>query len=418
MGIALTGISNGVTYGARSPLWATLSVTNIGEYLTNVEVEVRVYVGDKVSDLPVDPTYILERDTTTFGETAPSTEFNLSPFAREGITYDGFNGSYGSNFCTWVNFVYSVDYLDAFSLPQSATGNVTILATDGYSGYQDGDSYQILPWNFKTQSLNVLESSIFPITFVDTRVSGSSAVQISQVDWVDSEGNSGSLSFGAAGSNTSNVFRVLNLQIQDGAKWVDITPDHVDAPTLRLQVVCKNKYEAILIGYVDSNGSISYLTFFGKYEESYNYSRDSHRIYRGSNRNSTQGQFKTFSANGRKRITTNSDFVQEDFIEALNELMLTEFSFIAKLDQVRGIDFFTRASENGATIEAKACILSALVNSGLNIDDTRGFPTTTQTQSRSVIVESQNLQIQQKKDNLVNYQIEMVDAFNSIHTFR
>jgi len=416
MAIVLTGVQGGKTYGARSPMWLRFASNAIGEKLVDVTLSVFVWQGHKTTDKPGSPNYTLYRDSVIFGSNAASTEFNLASFAREELDIQQYQNSYATNWSCWVSVSYEINYLDGVGDPQVTNGVITMIATNGYSYFDEGDNIELMPYHFPTDSINILQGSNLQLTFLDTRVAGSPALTINSINYSFNGVTGGTLDFGTASSLSNGVFKRLDLYFPFSATYCTITSD--DDPTLnfRINAVCRKKYGNSIVGYVDKNGVISYAPFRGNFKESENFTREERRRFLGSNRG-VRGQLVNYNINSTQDLTLNSDWVNEDFREIIRELELTEYAFY-KSQSSEVLDYFGRVLNDGGEVVERQCVLNALLSYGLGLDATNYDAVITESAETPVLVTDSSKTYNKLIDGLINYEVNFKKAFNSINTFR
>ena len=414
MAINITNITDGATYGVRSPLWFTASVNTIGEVLVDATLEIFIWTG-LIGDKPATPNYTLFRDQSQFGSSAATTEFNLAPFAREGITYTSFDGGYQDKFACWMSVDYDINHDDGSA--QNTTGTIDVLCTDGWGEFEGGDSVELLPWNFASEKIYALEGETLPITFLATQIGGGASTTITNVDILFSDGTTDAHTVSGGLLRSRDLFSVYSLSIPSGVEWVDITPDTTGAPTLRVEVKPKKKYNVTRVGYVDKNGCISYVSFFGNQLQSRDVRRESFKRYLGSLRTPAAGAVAQFNVNGMERLTLNTDWVPEAFEDNIKELILSQYHFIADAI-VTVTDWHERVINDGGTIESLQCANDTLYLE-FGIDPaTLCTKTVTFGTSTALIPETSSYQKLKQIDGLMSYQIEFRKAFDTLHTFR
>ena len=418
---SVSGISNGKVYGVNSPIYLNV-LAGLGEELTSVFIRIRTWRGTKASETTYFPTindwsYELQRDTNTFGVGAVETEFNVATFARDAIRFDSYDGNYLSLNACWMRVNYTVNFLDNSDLPDSTTGNIYILCSSGYSFYEDGANVELNPVNFRASSLKATIGSTLNIPVISTSQAGSASETASSITATYSDGTTSTQSITTSGNNSDNLLQRFLFSVTD-VDWIDVATDNPNLPTLRVYPTKPYKYTPYKIGYLDSQGTVSYVTFFGNSKENANYDRENFRRFRGSKYSTEKGNHNTFYTNGQDSITLNSDWVDEDFYNVIDEILLSEYVFIQDESLNCGVDFFERAEADGATVESKTCAGDAMAELGVSINDTKGEPVYVVSSRTQVLPNTTSVEIFKSLDGLINYSLDFKKAFNKKATFR
>ena len=411
----IQGVRDGEVYGADTPLYFSV-LSQLGETITSVTALLYIWYGDKITDEPADPNYRLERNADSFGKSATFTEFNFAPFAKDILRFDSFGGTYALNNACWVKIEWFVNYLDAGQLPQSISGDRTIVCTTGYSMYEQESNFILNPIIFPSSELNVTIGSVLPITILANQITGGSSKTITKLMANYSDGDYNEFVIPAVTDNTNDLFQIAEFDITD-VEYIDIVSDVPAYGSLRVIPKRVHKHKPQRVGYLDSNGAISYATFFGNTKEISDYTRDTHRAYRGSNFDRTRGNIKTFRTNGNESITMNSDWVDEDFFHVVDQMLLSKYVFLEVENLVCGKVFPEAVEAKGGTFEGGTCLFDKLAKYGINMDDTRTAPTYEIGERINVIPETKNITHKKSVDELINYQIEFRKAFGKKATY-
>jgi len=250
-----------------------------------------------------------------------------------------------------------------------------------------------------------------------TQIGGGASTTITNVDILFSDGTTDAHTVSGGLLRSRDLFSVYSLSIPSGVEWVDITPDTTGAPTLRVEVKPKKKYNVTRVGYVDKNGCISYVSFFGNQLQSRDVRRESFKRYLGSLRTPAAGAVAQFNVNGIERLTLNTDWVPEAFEANIKELILSQYHFIAEAT-ITMKEWQQRIINDGGTIESLRCTNNTLFQQ-FGIDPaTLRIKAVTFGTSTALIPETNGYEKMKQINGLINYQIEFRKAFNTLHTFR
>ena len=406
--MTIQGIQDGQVYGADSPLYISF-LSSLNEEIISVTLLISVWYGDKVTDEPADPNYRLERNVDSLGQRATFTEFNVAPFAKDVLRFDTFSGSYTNNNACWMKVEYIVNYIDAGSLPQSILGDLTIVCTNGYGTYEQGANYLLNPFRFGSSEINATIGSTLNITVLANQITGGSTKTISSITARSSDGTIDTRNLSAVTDNTNDLFEVISFLVDD-VDYIDIESDVPSYGSFRVYPTNVYRHSPIRIGYLDPNGAISYLTFYGNNKEVSNYTRDSHQVYTGSNYGKNNGNRRVFRTNGTESITLNSDWVDESFFTSINEMLLSKYVFLQTEERSIGVfqtKFKDRVLADGGVVESIGCVTTDCGFSGLYGISGRVV----------VIPNTSSIDKMKNIDELINYQVTFDKAFNKKPTY-
>lgn len=109
---------------------------------------------------------------------------------------------------------------------------------------------------------------------------------------------------------TSNILRIKN----NGSTLY----------TFNVQPVCEPKYTPVVCSFVNRYGGWSFLTFYKARVDSLNVESEQHKFLPDSvNYNTKRGEFKSFNINGKKNVVLNTGFVDENYMEMIEDLMVS-----------------------------------------------------------------------------------------------
>ena len=406
----IQGIQEGEVYGADTPLFFSVAATG-NEYLLSVILELKIWYGDKVTDKPSTPNYVISRDADSFGLGGTFTEFNVSNFAKDVLRFDTFAGSYALNNAIWLEVAYLVNYQDGITPPQAITGDVTIVCTNGYSLYEQGVNSVLNPVIFPSPEINATIGSSVSITTLASQITGSSSKTITRLTATYSDGTTSAFVLPAVTDTTNDLFQVAEFIVTD-VDYIDIVSDVPAYGSMRVIPKSVHKYKPQRVGYLDSNGAISYITFFGNSKEISEYNRNSQRSYSGSSFGANLGNKNYFSTNGSETIILNSDWVCEGFFNAINELLLSKYVFFETEGLVCGKTYPEIVEGDGGICESAQCLSDKLVKFGLSLNELRTEPTYEVTERTAILPKSKKETRKMSVDGLINYQIEFEKAFD------
>lgn len=109
---------------------------------------------------------------------------------------------------------------------------------------------------------------------------------------------------------TSNILRIKN--------------NGVTLYTFNVQPVCESKYTPVVCSFVNRYGGWSFLTFYKARVDSLSVESEQHKFLPDVvNYNTKRGEFKVFNINGKKNVVLNTGFVDENYMEMIEDLMVS-----------------------------------------------------------------------------------------------
>lgn len=325
MAITLSTITANEIYGVRSALPIGFSAGGVGEYLKTLTIDLKIWIGDKVTNKPASATYSISLGTNTFGSTLQYYELDISELVREYIDTDdfGYPTTYGSDFAAWVE----IDWSATNNSDTEYTGTPTIICTNGFRLYED--STLALDTYYFPSTVYVPEDMSYFITVLDKGTTGATrVVDEIQIDYSDS--TTGTTAFGAADDTTSSLFKTATLTwgANDTEATVNLLLSSSVVYSFTVKKLCKAKYTPKQVGYVNRIGAVDYLYFFGKNEDTQTAERTIYKPSLNNNYDNANAQFRILNANGKRRFTLNTDWVVEETREKVADLILTEYAFL------------------------------------------------------------------------------------------
>lgn len=214
-------------------------------------------------------------------------------------TYPGNSSSGWSADVSITNYIYS----DAGGTTQIATSTDTFDAYDGYAFFEDQDEDFTLPAN--------------------------GVLLTSKTIWLP--------------ENTAGVFYYTSTDVV--TKYDIGTTTEGDVSVAGTTVTIKRfdctKYDPIKVVFVNRFGVPQELWFFGKTTESSSFSSDQYKssdITGGGVYSKYKHQYKKFDTKGKKKYIINTGFVSEDYNASIDELLMSEQSWMHIDSTVRPIN--------------------------------------------------------------------------------
>mgnify|MGYP001183348063 CR=1 FL=1 len=324
MAITLSTITANEVYGVRSPLPLGFQSDGIGEVLKTISVSLKIWNGDKTTNKPSTVTYTISLSEDTLGSTLTYYEVDIAELVREYINTDNFNypTTYAGAWAAWVE----IDWTATNGGDTEFTGTPTVICTNGYREYED-DTLALDTYYFPSD-IKVPEDRSYIISVLDKGVTGASRV-VDSVEIKYDASATATTNFGTAGTTTASLFKTATLTWGASDTFADINLKLSSSivHTFRVYKFCKTKYENITIGYVNRVGVVDYQNFFGKVERRMSAQRETYKPALDNNYTNANAQFRILKANGKKSITTNTDWVAEETSGKMQDLLLTEYAF-------------------------------------------------------------------------------------------
>ena len=130
--------------------------------------------------------------------------------------------------------------------------------------------------------------------------------------------------------NYGDTYFETSAAATDGTKY------YVGSPlrTFTIHTICDTKFGSSKITFVNKFGALQEMYFFHKSTENITTTSESYKRnifnYATSNYSSTDHQMQKFNTNATKKTTLNTPFVTEQFNEAIEELMLSEYVWLTQ----------------------------------------------------------------------------------------
>ena len=307
---------------------------------SQIATKVELYISTGTNTSPTSPTYTLSKLIPSSNDTA--TNYNVSPYIREYMTFDSISSAYDSDYLNVNQFaVVTIKRYKDIGAGDVLIDEVGYYAFDGYGYYEEGSNFDngrvlMTPntyyYNYDstitlTTDFDLVPSSIgvaldggaseeYRATYTNLRTGAS--VNVTKTTSIMP---SGTYLF------PRQFVSVWNAYYADGNK-VEIY-DHNTTTLLATYYFYPKeacKYTPIKCDFVNKFGQYQRLWFYAASNEKLNVTSNEYNTLQTSltNYNTKQGQRHEFNLNGKKSIKVNTDWVDESFNLTLKELMLSE----------------------------------------------------------------------------------------------
>ena len=273
----------------RSPYF--IEVDEVGQ--TNAKIE--IFLWNKGDTIPTIPNYTLSKSIASPTQTA--LYWNVSDFAKEFIKPIAsviVSEPTEEDVQTWC-YMQVISYSDDVEV-----NDETFVCLNGYTQYSDG-------YNFSTNNV------VVPL------VNPSITIQKTNNDLYVNV-------FYDAGTYEITGFPDL-VVTEDSLYKIPLKTDVVDDDYFeyKSQTICEPKYTPIICTFINRFGGWQYLTFFKANTQGVEVtSKDYNLLHSSINYNVLQGQKQRFNFQGKQRIKCNTGWVDENYSELIQDLLLSE----------------------------------------------------------------------------------------------
>jgi hypothetical protein len=302
---------------------------------TQTGSKVELFIYKFGSTPPATPTYTLSKLIPASNDTR--TLYNLSPYVREYITHPTSPDNINTDLLATPVAEYAL--IDVYTYNLIAGTYVlqfteTYRAFDGYGDYETGinPDYSIGRFVALTEPNKTYyyyyDFGTYPTT--SESLSGTLTAYLPKdyvVVYIDLV-TTLSYSFTALSAGVYDLYRVPTSMIGNGAELTIYTPLSVPVFTCNFRPVEECKYEPIVLDFINKYGGWQRETFFKASFESLEVQSTPYNFMQSFDSSMTydvrQGQKQIFNNNGGIKYKINSGWVEEDFSENLQELLLSE----------------------------------------------------------------------------------------------
>ena len=338
--------------GARSPIYITANYGSLAFSMTDVTLEVYIWTGARGSR-PASPQYTLFRDV--FASTDLS--FDIAAMVEEYLTnsYSGFDiidvGNVPEGSVVWVQIDYTVNYINKAIPPQTVndTGSSAIFeASNGYHLFTEGANKQhSTGFLHNTSRIYVTDAgneivAAYPgeygsgyndLTFV--RVIGDSQYEVDfdiTSDLINTQAEGRILTFPCGITNVTEWLDTVGEPLLY-TKYYSIQllqSDETILDSIDIYPTCESKYTPAVIRYINRYGVWEPIYFFKRSDDNMQTTSEQYRRSIGTSGASgftydtTEELYKNFNTNGKITTTLNTGWVNEEYKEAIKDLLMSE----------------------------------------------------------------------------------------------
>jgi hypothetical protein len=351
---------------SRSPIFVTgKSGTQTGDSLDYMDINLKVWAGSKALP-PSTNLYTMSKNYAVNGVI----NFELSDLIRSQFSHDftiyqesGFTQS-PLNEVLWVTANGQWTYTNNGTFPPITADHTTgtthaFLATDGWASKTNAANEQVFSYvmaDERVYYVTAMTSGVLPVRNVD--------IASVTIEWQNGDADTfyglDGLPWYASEEADSTRDEVIYLGVYpanldgntmlDGAilpqnhgedEWYDVVLRDVSGGELqrvRFQLVCEPKYQPIQVAWVNRYGVMDMMTFFKVSTEQGNFTNESYQrsVYADgfTTPSVDKGEYVDFNINSRNTITLNSGFVEEEYKNIIQDILMSEYSAILVTQQL------------------------------------------------------------------------------------
>lgn len=239
--------------------------------------------------------------------------FEISDLVRDYIDHD-FNNDYTSS-AKWVTAVTKLFDVDGTEFASGSPVTNHYIAVDGYGYFEEGINPQGSDNGLITVNTIYLPDNTtgkFPI-FAE----GVGKVTIDSTDTQITDNG-----------NSNQKIQYLTIPASATSIKVYDTDDTTLLKTVTVKRICEPKYTPYKVTFVNKHGAYEDMFFFKKAVESMTVTDEKYKVNTINTSNVTyptnKGQENRYNVDSRKSISLNTGFVDEEYNQAVEELLLSE----------------------------------------------------------------------------------------------
>ena len=325
-GDSLTFVSSN---GTRLAVTGGGTMTGGSEYVTSASIDLYVWQGSSASR-PATPTRTIAKTALT--ATSTDIVFEIASLSRDLYihTPDPSSTSELGGFVAWVEI--EVTAVQTTTTP--ATINYNYLAFDGYTYFEDDTSNPGKILAPAAQSSHLIVRADSGANQIKTGFFVNDVDGFDRIRFLDGVTVEQTQSFTAEASSLFSYDKWRYSGYTDSSNIIDSIAFYEGLTTLvdTFTVAYNDKCKGVVweLDFVNKEGMMQRLSFFGKQERNLKVSRSSYNgiITEVTNGNYTfntdLAQFKTYNVNGTETLVLNSGWVLESMNESFKQLLLSE----------------------------------------------------------------------------------------------
>lgn len=309
---------------ARSPF--LIEINETGQTSSKIEI----FLWNGTGSAPSTPTYTLSKAIPS--STNLQTIYNVSPYVREYIRFATRPINYNTTNTTLTSTFYCNVTIKRYKNTSTLLDTTTYYAFDGYSDYTNGYNYD--------RGAYLLDEGTYyyyydaDLTYINTQA-GDVTFEVTASGKVKYTNLVSGATYTATGltAGMRTQFRVYPNYWADGNKMEILDSGNNVLRTYYFRPIEECKYTPLPIDFINKFGAWQREWFFKASNDSIEITNSEHNFFPQTllNYNTLEGQTKTFNTNAKQSIRVNTGWVNEDFKETIQEIMLSERILIDSL---------------------------------------------------------------------------------------
>lgn len=304
---------------SRSPYF--ISINEAGQKGSKLEL----FIWNGSGSAPVDRTYTLTKPIAS--NTQLENTYNISSFISEYL-----NAIKPSDATTqlWANVTVK-RYKETSSGSYSLLDTVNHTAVSGYNGYSGG--YNQTPSN--SQFLVMADSNIEQLYLENTNFNINVYANLTsgnKIDFVYSDLLGGNISIDTTSATGKSILKIpITKGVLAYAKGNYLAIKYyvgatlTETKTFLVTPICEPKYTPVVCNFINRIGGWQTLTFFKSQVNSISTNSTKYNVSQSSiNYNPSIGKTKSINQNGTKMIMLNTGWVDENYNQLIEDLLLSE----------------------------------------------------------------------------------------------
>lgn len=311
----------------RSPFF--ISVAETGQLGSKIEL----FIWNNGTTEPTTPTYTFTKKIAS--ATNIQNDWNISPFVKEFIDnrFEFNDIPVENDNQNWVNFKVkrykesSLNIFDLLSINEYKCLNGYNNYLNGYNNIIETENNYFLQNNqIKYYYNRNLDFEFYPIYIeflIDFTIDSILIARyINDSYSVDIEILPNTT---PTGMYNYRVPITINNSHFDNGNTLEIIYNNDIINTFTCEPICEPKYTPVLCSFINRYGGAQFLTFFKAQTNTINTKGTSYKVLPASiNYNPSKGQTKNFNINGTQNVKLNTGWVDENYSELIQDLMLSE----------------------------------------------------------------------------------------------
>jgi len=374
---------------ARSPFILKVEPADPADTIDYTVLDVYIWVGDKVTDKPVVPSFTLRKDKSAIGN---FNAFDISPLVSDFVSNSlasEADGYYQSN-AFWVE--YDAEMTILLGGTESWTGNSTTLATDGFtelgrgsvntnnpSLLQSSTNVRVLADELVRIPVLVDESTAYDVYFYnDSELLGTYNVatdddSTTMIKYITQQGVVNYSDFRGRVERDSGTFEDSNCNYAffDTFVWGGcnriVVGEGADSTEITIDYVSECKYKVYKCIFTNKFGALQDFYFFKKsmtnltIKDEILKASPSDEDFTYTN---TDFFYNRFNVDARESMKLNTGFIHESENQTIKELILSKAVWLIDIEE----DFIMPVVVNKKSIELKQSVNDKLINYDISFD--------------------------------------------------